>query len=100
MSFRRWRRIEVFSSLPKPAWRRVVNSWFSSSPTLAFRASAVISRNSFALAIRIDLHDLALQGQLLRGHAQGLDGQRAVDTAHFEKDTAGEGHGDPAFHGT
>src|SRR4051812_46431281 len=102
MSLRESRRRAVFSNFPMLAWNLMLKRLASISLIFSFRLSPANSRRAwaFALAIFIHLANLRSDGQLLRGHGQGFNGQFPIHTAHFEEDASGQDDRDPTFNVT
>src|SRR5439155_12865185 len=88
-----------FSRAPVADWKRRLNSSCRVSWSLRSSSSSVSSRSCFALLkeIRLPLHDLRLDGQLLAGQAQRLLGERLRHAGELEHDAARLDHGDPAL---
>src|SRR5690606_27607217 len=114
MALRTSRMRAVFSRLLTASWNRRLNSSSFSSLTLARISSVDISRISFTLMIVIGfttrlrsgcrvgdlpLHELALDGQLVRREPQRLPGGLLVHAGDLKHDAAGLDDGDPDLRG-
>src|SRR5712691_9912338 len=95
--FARRRRAE-FSSAPVADWKRRLNSSCRVSASLRSISSSVRSRRSLALKeIRLPLHELRLDRQLLAGEPQSFLRQRFGDAGELEHDAARLDDRDPTF---
>src|SRR4051794_37426032 len=99
ISCRVWRSLEMSSSAPVAAWKRMLNSSLRVSTSRCARSSAVMFLSSLARKeiTAFPAHELRLHRQLLPGEAERLLGERLRHAGELEHHATRLDDRDPAL---